>query len=238
LEVNMSMKGTIGITVLACAASAGAFAQNSSRDQKTENMKLAGCLVTESDYRRAHGLGKGTLGGAGLGNEFVLVDATTASGDATDKATTEPSTAAPASPSRTSARCSETGTGQAYRLTGSRERELKPFVGRRIEVSGAFDHARDAKTAAGETNAKLPAEIAITSYREAPASASQAPASASAAAAAPPVSSTPSSVEARNQTSSRGPLPRTASREPLIGFIGLLCLSAAFGLRFWRLATS
>ena len=30
--------------------------------------------MSESDYRRAHNLGEGTVGGAGLGDEFVLVD--------------------------------------------------------------------------------------------------------------------------------------------------------------------
>src|SRR6184192_2007217 len=39
-------------------------------------MTFVGCLVKETDYRAAHNLGKGALGGAGLGDEFVLVDAT------------------------------------------------------------------------------------------------------------------------------------------------------------------
>ena len=35
---------------------------------------FTGCLMSEPDYRRAHNLGEGTVGGAGLGNEYVLVD--------------------------------------------------------------------------------------------------------------------------------------------------------------------
>src|SRR6185503_10165126 len=35
---------------------------------------FVGCLMSEPDYRRAHNLGGGAVGGVGLGDEFVLVD--------------------------------------------------------------------------------------------------------------------------------------------------------------------
>src|SRR5438874_12573024 len=198
----MNMRRIAGIVVAACMVSGSAFAQsdkNGSRDQKA-SMTLVGCLMGESDYRRAHGLGKGAIGGLGLGDEFVLVDASESSSAAATSST---------APSTTSARCTETGTGKAYRLTGQAEEKLKQFVGRRIEVTGAFDHARDAKIAAGETKAKLPAEIKIASFREAPVSAgTTASTAAPPAPAAPPASVEPSSVEARNEAPSRGPLPK------------------------------
>jgi hypothetical protein len=213
----------IGGIVVACVAGASAmghvsaFAQSEIRNQQN-SMTLVGCLMSETDYRKAHGLGKGAIGGLGLGDEFVLVNAT------------EPSTAQTTG-SSTSARCTETGSGKAYRLTGQSEEKLKPFVGRRIEVTGAFDHARDAKTAAGETKATLPPEIKIASFREAPAFTGSATASANPAPAAPQTSPAPASVEARNETPARGGLPHTASNLPLVGLIGLMSLSAALGLR-------
>jgi hypothetical protein len=227
----MRMRRIAGIAVTACLVSVAASAQSESRSlQKNDTkqqMTVVGCLVRETDYRRAHGLGKGAFGGLGLGDEFVLVDATAVSAPASTDAATSAS-------SSTAAPCAEKGTGQAYRVTGKSEDELKRFVGRRMEITGPFDHARDARTAAGQTNAKLPPEIKIASYREAPASVSAAPASASTA-PAPAVSPAPASVEARNEPSFRGPLPKTASNLPLIGLIGLISLSAAFGLRLWRL---
>src|SRR2546429_7777748 len=127
----------VGSTAAALLVSIAAFAQTDSRSpsgqpaqsqssqapaqaQKSsaaDTMTLVGCVIKESDYRRAHGLGKGALGGSGLGNEFVLVDTEPAG---TGAATTRPSSTTPAAPS-TTASCTETGTGPAYRLTGKRE---------------------------------------------------------------------------------------------------------------------
>src|SRR5438309_765790 len=45
----------------------------------TSTMTLVGCLINESDYRRAHELGKGGIGGLRPGHDFVLVDAGPAS---------------------------------------------------------------------------------------------------------------------------------------------------------------
>ena len=202
-----------------------------------QNMKLVGCLMTEPDYRRAHNLGKGALAGAGLGDEFVLVDASSTPAAATDTAANASSSTAAATPSAGSARCTEKGTGQAYRMTGKLERELKGFVGRRVEVIGKFDHERDAKTAAGETNAKLPAEVEIASYREAPASE---PATASARTPEPAAA-----AQARNEppqapgnqappAETRRDLPRTASNQPLIALIALVSLTAALAVGFVR----
>jgi hypothetical protein len=124
-------------------------------------------------------------------------------------------------------------------LTGRPEEELKPFVGKRIEVTGSWDHERDAKTAAGQTNATLPPEIKIASFREAPESPAPAIATAAAPAASPepPASPAPESVEARNDTPERS-LPNTASTLPLVGLTGLISLTAALGLRLGRSASA
>jgi hypothetical protein len=195
-------------------------------------MTVVGCLVKEADYRRAHDRGKGALGGAGLGDEFVLVDATNGPASAASGSSPESAPGTTAAAPSTSANCSEQGVGTAYRLTGKREAELKSLVGHRLEITGRFDHARDARTAAGETHAKLPPEIAIASYREAPAAAAAPPAAAAptgTSGAAPRTETTPPAT-----TAPANPLPKTASDQPLIALIALLCLGAGVGLHTLR----
>jgi hypothetical protein len=231
MEVNMHTRRIAGLIAATFVVSTTAFAQSENRpatgqqSQVSPNttMTLVGCLMRESDYRKAHNLGKGALGGVGLGDEFVLVDATDSS-------------SAPAARS-TSTTCTETGSGKAYRMTGKAEEQLKPFVGRRIEVTGQFDHERDAKTAAGETDAKLPPEVKIASFHAVSSPGGQAPAAASASPAPQPAPSTPSQV-ASNDTSRQRQLPKTASNEPLFALIGLLCLTAALGARLVRFGVS
>jgi hypothetical protein len=216
------MRGIAGIAVAVGIASVTASGQTNSRDKRDDTQKsmtLVGCVMGEPEYRSAHGLGKGALAGAGLGNEFVLVDASEA---ATSAAT-------PAA----SGRCSETGNGKEYRLTGSREKDMKAFVGKRVEITGTFDHERDARTAAGETNATLPPEIKIASFREPTALVASGPASSTATTAASSPTPAPASVEARNEPPSRA-LPKTATNLPLVGLIGVMSLFAALGLRLAR----
>ena len=224
-----------------------AFAQSQSRNrssaaavpENTEStMTVVGCLIKEADYRRAHKLGKGALGGVGLGDEFVLVNATVVPATASSSsATGEP---ARSTASASSERCSEAGTGQAYRVTGKSEDELKPFVGRRMVITGRFDHERDARTAAGQTNAKLPAEIRIASYAPAPAagapaSANAAPPAPNAAEPTPPPASTQSPVASNEPPAQR--LPNTASKEPLVALIGLLCAAGFIAIHRFRVGT-
>ena len=65
-------------------------AQTSAPQEKTAAPQtFTGCLMSEPDYRRAHNLGEGTVGGAGLGDEFVLVDVKVS--PAKDTAATAPS---------------------------------------------------------------------------------------------------------------------------------------------------
>jgi len=182
---------------------------------QSEQMIATGCLMKEMDYRRVHKVEKGALWGLGLGDEFVLVE----NG------------------------CNEVGKGMAYRLTGKREDELKPLVGKRIEVTGSWDKPHDAKAAAGLRATTLPPEFKIASFREAPAPVSPAPVRAAAApavaapaapaAAAPIEAQAPASVVARNETPEQ-PLPNTASNLPLVGLLGLVSLVSGLGLHFGR----
>ena len=180
------------------------FVASTAFAQTGASMTVTGCLMGEEQYRKEHKLNKGSFGGLGLGNEFVLIEGS----------------------------CGD-NSGKAYRLTGKPERDLKPLVGHRIEVTGQWDHERDAKTAAGQTNATMPPEIRIASFHEA--ATASAPASASAAPAPAPaaVPSAPQTV-ASNETRSDRSLPRTASSDPLVALIGGVCLSLAFGLYVFR----
>src|SRR5262249_52539920 len=97
VEVKMSIRKTAVIRAATFFLSAPAFAQNysvsdqygqasqagveaSSQRADSANasgmIKVTGCLVKEGDYRKAHHLGSGALGGVGLGDEFVVVNAT------------------------------------------------------------------------------------------------------------------------------------------------------------------
>lgn len=210
-------------------------------DTKTP-MTLTGCLVKEEDYRRAHKLGSGALGGVGLGDEFILVNAVSAQASSASPSTPLSAASSSAAPPPSAEHCSETSGGAAYRLTGKLEDELKSFVGHRMEITGTFDHPRDAKTAAGQTRAKLPPEIAISLYREAPVSmaAAASPATTATSGTSPvePRSQTPAPASPTPAPQTRSSLPQTASNKPMIALIGGILLSAAVTLREFRRGTS
>jgi len=221
--------------------------QKSQKSDQTMTMTLVGCLMKESDYRRAHNLGSGALGGAGLGDEFVLVDASTTPASGAPAAPSSQSGVNPtgASTRSSSGTCTEQGTGQAYRLTGKQEEApLKALVGRRVEVTGRMKHETTAASANTASTSKLPAEVEIVSYREAGGSPAAAPAmderapAPSRDAASPPVPASippasPSSANAgRARTdSSRTELSHTAGPDALVGLIGLLSLGTGWTLR-------
>jgi hypothetical protein len=109
-----------------------------SHDEDTP-VTLVGCIMKESDYRRQQDIGRGGWlnTGAGTSNEYVLIDAV-------------PGPVNQLTPAE--ADCSTKVGGRDYELKGKaeRKRNLEPFVGRRIEISGVFSHA-DAELAVGTT---------------------------------------------------------------------------------------
>jgi hypothetical protein len=236
----------VGTTAAILFVGAMAFARTTSSPQQnpavkgdnTTPMTVVGCLIKEADYRSAHGLGKGGVGGMRTGSDFVLVDATTVSAGAP----------APAGVSAGGS-CSEKGTGQAYRMAGKTEGKLKPFVGRYVEITGRFEHAHDANAAAGATTPHLPPEIVVTAFREptasavasaetpappattAPAPANTAPAATAPANTAPAVGT---SGHAATTTAPARRMPKTASDEPLIALLGVICLMGSLGVRLLR----
>ncbi len=193
-------------------------------------------------YRRAHNLGDGAAAGVGLGDEFVLVDVKVTPATAA-VATARPSqpSAAVTSASATPATCADRGV--AYRITGSDEEKLKELVGRQLEIQGRFKDAEDAATAGARAADRIPAEIVMVSFSEAP---SAAPMSEPMAATPPPVTPTPpvATVEtprtpipapvADPAPAPRRELPRTAGSSVVLGLIGVLALSSGVALTSWR----
>ena len=97
-------------------------AQAASADQQ---VTVSGCIQREADFRKARDAGKGGVAGTGIGvgNEFVLINASMSTGPA-----------AP-SPAGTS------GSTMAYELTGKNEGQADKFVGQRVEIMGTLKAA-------------------------------------------------------------------------------------------------
>jgi len=169
------------------------------------------------------------------------------SSDISDKSNS--ASASSKSSAGSSSKCVDQGT--AYRLTGTNEEKIKGLVGHQLEIQGRFKHADDvtASAATSGEKEKLPAEVEIVSFREAPGrdavnepAASTVPAMSTrepvARAQTTPQTRPTSTVEpAQPQTDTpatpkpenvKGELPRTASAMPLLALIGVLALCSGF----------
>ena len=205
-------------------------AQPTASTQPERPVTLVGCIQREADYRREQDKRRGgTAGtGAGAGNEYVLINASTAAADAPAPSVSEP--------------CAPGGTGEAYELTGSRERDLERFVGRRIEITGMLKKHETAGTSGAGApkptggfdpmggDLELP-EVNVTSFKEV--ATIRPPEEAAAQPEAAPESRMPAEPKQRPTDMAALPteLPQTASQTPLAGLIGLLSLGAALGVR-------
>jgi LPXTG-motif cell wall-anchored protein len=234
--------GMMAATLLTVGPSALAQTPTQTIDTKT-TQTFTGCLMGEPAYRKAHHLGSGALGGVGLGDEYVLVDVTTSPGTTTSTAAMKESAAkkeaAAAAAATSPGTCSD--TGMAYRLTGPAEPKLKALLGRQIEVQGRFKDAKDVAEANGPAPGKLPAEVVIESFREAPAAATV-----ETTPVQPPVTTTPVTPVPQPVTPPPPPattpvtppatteLPHTASSSEVLGVVGVISL-LSFGLvSTWR----
>jgi hypothetical protein len=100
-----------------------------------QSITVVGCVQSEADYRRAQDAGKGGVAGTGIGagNEFVLINASMATG------------AAGAGPNAPGANEKPTGTAgsspSAFELTGPNEGQLASHVGKRVEIVGTVKPA-------------------------------------------------------------------------------------------------
>ena len=214
---------------LACALAAAAlvtvlstqtYAKDTFKTPKTP-ISLTGCIQRETDYRRLHNSGKGGfLGfGGGLGNEYVLINASP-------------------NPRRGFRDCATAVGGEAYELTGREEGDLKPFVGQRVEIAGMRKAAEIDALTGRPTGGRQAGydlrlfEVDVDSFR-----------------ALPPVQTTTvtrvrerparqlnqAPIQRRQDVDARADqLPGTASPLPLIGLVGLLSLAAGLTLRVGR----
>ena len=217
-------------------------AQANNDTQAGTPITLVGCIQRDTDYRRANDSGRGGVAatGAGLGNEYVLVNASSAGTGSTGPA---------------SADCSAATGGTAYELTGKGEPDLERFVGKRIELVGMLKRGSSNTPVgtSGGTTADRPSggfdplgqdlripEVELTSVREFAAAPAAAPPEAAPPAPRPeptPQAQTPAPQQPQRPDPAVSPqieLPRTASPIPLAGLAGLLSLCSAAGLRAYR----
>jgi MYXO-CTERM domain-containing protein len=217
----MNIRVACGLTAAALSSLLGtqAYAEDDLTTEATP-ISLAGCIQRETEYRQQNNSGKGGfLGfGGGLGDEYVLVNASRGAEGAFGDCTTA------------------TG-GEAYELTGSAEDDLEPFVGQRVAITGTRKEAEiDVETGrptggrqAGDDLRLF--EVELASFRP----------------LAPPVQSdivalTPqepggvgsSTVQPPQSADENDRLPRTASPLALTGLLGALSLAGIAALRTRR----
>jgi hypothetical protein len=141
-----------------------ASAASQAGKQPETPVTLVGCVMRETDYRKSNDKGRGgpVATGLGQGNEFVLVNAAKLTPGAT--------------PPGATGQCGPTTAGEAYELSGNREKELEKLLGRRVEITGIL---KEAKTTAGAAGQPKPTggfdplrqdlklfEVDVTSFRE------------------------------------------------------------------------
>src|SRR5687767_12195021 len=119
-----------GLAVAALSSLIGPAAYADDLTAEATPISLVGCIQRETEYRRQNNSGKGGfLGfGGGLGDEYVLVNASRGANGVFGDCTTA------------------TG-GEAYELTGDGEEDLERFVGQRVAIAGIQKEAEiDART--------------------------------------------------------------------------------------------
>jgi hypothetical protein len=185
---NVFTGGTCTAAVL--AFSLAAFAQtgqtgttqsqaHGQHGDPNQQMTLVGCVQTEADYRAARNAGSGGVvgTGVGVGNEFVLVNATmshakgadaasgsttgattgtatgtgSTTGTATGSTATGSTTGTMTTPGQTTGTSGSTAMGDAYELTGPSEGQLAAYVGRRVEITGRLKAGAGGAAAGGTT---------------------------------------------------------------------------------------
>jgi hypothetical protein len=252
----MDLAKVAGITAAALmtvAPPAFAQAQTKTTDIAT-TQTFTGCLMTEPAYRKAHNLGSGAMGGVGLGDELVLVDAkvspasgATADAKATAKALDQEQHADKKAGTDVASGKTCADQGMAFRLTGAAEdplSKMKNLLGQEVVIQGRFKDAKDAAMGGTPAADKLPAEVVIESFQPAPAAT---PVTEPPAAVATPQPVTPppppvaTPAPAPMTTPAPAPpkeLPHTAGSDELLGLVGAVTLfSGALVSAFRRRAS-
>jgi hypothetical protein len=106
-----------------------------------QQVTVVGCVQSESDYRRAQDAGKGGAAGTGVGvgNEFVLINASMSTAARAGGAA--PSGATGSGASTPTGTAGVASGASAYELTGSGEGQAASHVGKRVEIVGKIKPA-------------------------------------------------------------------------------------------------
>src|SRR5688572_16752974 len=151
----MNIRVACGLTAVALASLLGTQADADDNVNAEEApISLVGCIQRETDYRRQNNSGKGGfLGfGGGLGDEYVLVNASRGADGAFGD-------------------CATATGGEAYELTGSGEGDLEPFVGQRVALTGTRKEAEIDSTTGQPTGGRQAGddlrlfEVEVASFR-------------------------------------------------------------------------
>jgi hypothetical protein len=212
----MNIRVACGLTAAALSSLLGTqvYAADEVKAEETP-ISLAGCIQRETEYRRQNNSGKGGfLGfGGGLGDEYVLVNASRGANGAFGDCTTA------------------TG-GEAYELTGSGEGDLEPFVGQRVAITGIRKEAEiDATTGQPTGGRQAGDDLRLFEVEVATVSALAAPVQTSTVARAPQEPPPFEADQERPQDVDDDRLPRTASPLALSGLLGVLSLAGVAALR-------
>jgi hypothetical protein len=144
------------MTVVALAqtpAQSSSQPKSGDRQQPEQQVTVTGCVQREADYRSAKDAGKGGVAGTGVGvgNEFVLTNASLKGSSS--------STAGTAGTSGSSA-------ANAYEITGPNEGELASHIGKRVEVMGkikAAETTASGRPTGGATAGQPPSGVDVAS---------------------------------------------------------------------------
>ena len=231
-----TVAGLTAAALMTVAPPAFAQAQTQTTDIAT-TQTFTGCLMTEPAYRKAHHLGSGALGGVGLGDELVLVDATVSPANgasidakATAKALDKEQHADKKAGTDVASGKTCADQGMAFRLTGAAEdplSKMKNLLGAEVVIEGHYKDAKDVSMGGTPAAGKLPAEVVIESFQPAPAAAPAALPPAPAATIPPPPSTPPSATPptvATTPAPQPKELPHTAGSDGLFGLIGALTI--------------
>jgi hypothetical protein len=231
----MNIRVACGLTAAALSSvlAAPVYADDEVEVEETP-ISLVGCIQRESEYRRQQNLGKGGfLGfGGGLGNEYVLVNASRGADGAFGD-------------------CTAATGGEAYELTGPGEGDLEGFVGQRVAVAGIrkeaeIDPATGRPTGGRERGDLRLFEVDVTSFRALAAPVQTAPVARQQPQFQqddpPPFRDEPAADQDAAPAPSRrvrqgaaaDQLPRTASPLAMTGLMGVLSLAGVAALRIRR----
>lgn len=128
----------VGVVIMMSGAMAVVTAQQppsttaatSQKSEPAEVITVTGCVQPETAVLKRSPV----AGGIGMGDEYVVTNATLSAGPGTDMPKPDAQTA----PAETAVTTSPAGFGRVYRFTGEQEKSLKSAVGQRVEITGRF----------------------------------------------------------------------------------------------------